>query len=333
MKEKANSPAPAAALDVRIERSLARRGLDRRQVYWRWRRPGRDRRTWILEASDPQLESILPATGSYGFRRLQSPRKRGFVVTTSTADLRREPSHETERVSEFILGDRLECLLKSGRWWLVRGRDGYLGWIRSWSVAEMTRPEADRLESSWTHRIVEPMAVLRTQGRGGLPLTFGTPVEHLRSSGSTHTVRLPSGERGEVPRNSLEAIGSVRPSRRRAIDLGKSLLGIPYLWGGTSSKGFDCSGYVQRVFGYLGIVLPRDADQQYRSCEEIREPRPADLCFFGKRYRATHVGICLGRGRFLHAYGRVQINSVRLGSRDILEPLRPLLLGYRKVLP
>lgn len=80
-------------------------------------------------------------------------------------------------------------------------------------------------------------------------------------------------------------------------------LGTPYVFGGTSTSGFDCSGYVQHVFAMLGIRLPRTADEQYDVGKTVvGKPRPGDLVFFETyTYGASHVGIYLGNGRFVHA--------------------------------
>ena len=99
--------------------------------------------------------------------------------------------------------------------------------------------------------------------------------------------------------------GILARTSRLAQTLARSalrFLGAPYVFGGTSSSGFDCSGYVQHVFGMLGIVLPRTADAQYDAGRPATGgPRTGDLVFFDTYGGVSHVGIYLGHGEFVHA--------------------------------
>jgi cell wall-associated NlpC family hydrolase len=94
----------------------------------------------------------------------------------------------------------------------------------------------------------------------------------------------------------------------------RSLLGVPYLWGGRTPAGFDCSGFVQQVLGERGVLLPRDAWEQRAACRPLprrESPLPGDLLFFGiPRARVSHVGLALGGGYFADCRGRVRIASM-----------------------
>jgi cell wall-associated NlpC family hydrolase len=111
-------------------------------------------------------------------------------------------------------------------------------------------------------------------------------------------------------------------SRPKLAATGLRFLGIPYLWGGSTPKGFDCSGLMQRIYRLHGLLLPRDADMQsrfgaLRSTRDLNSLATGDLLFFGKiPQRITHVGMVLPDRLFLHAYGQVRVNS--------LDPAHPL---------
>jgi len=108
-------------------------------------------------------------------------------------------------------------------------------------------------------------------------------------------------EKRRSPRTAPEASRTTRKDqgRKDVLGIAESLSGIPYVWGGTSTRGFDCSGYTQHVFRKAGVSLPRTAAQQQRATTRVRDPRPGDLVFFGSP--AHHVGIYAGDGKMYDA--------------------------------
>jgi cell wall-associated NlpC family hydrolase len=112
----------------------------------------------------------------------------------------------------------------------------------------------------------------------------------------------------------------------------RRFLGVPYLWGGRSPKGFDCSGLVQFAYGLHGLALPRDSDQQARCGVPAEGPEPGDLLFFGHE-RVTHVAFALSEGDYLHARGAVRCNSLRTESPLYDPDLAALWSDTRRVLP
>ena len=149
---------------------------------------------------------------------------------------------------------------------------------------------------------------------------------------------LPSGKRGYIRCADIEFLGKQSGSiRERVVSRAKKFIGIPYVWGGTSSKGFDCSGLVKRVFAMEGIAIPRDSDLQAGVGElippdNLSEAKRGDLLFFGEGGTVSHVAIYLGGYEFIHAYGEVKINSLSSDSTIYDERLAGTLLFARRIL-
>jgi cell wall-associated NlpC family hydrolase len=150
-------------------------------------------------------------------------------------------------------------------------------------------------------------------------------------------VRLADGRVGAVLTEELGPLG--RPPAgdhaqigRRAAALASAVRGVPYLWGGTSSWGFDCSGLVQWAYALAGRALPRDARDQIEVTRPVapdESPRPGDLLFFSRDGQPGHVGLVTHPPSFVHAYS--QVEEARLGPGPLSRPeLRPACLGLRR---
>jgi peptidoglycan DL-endopeptidase CwlO len=112
----------------------------------------------------------------------------------------------------------------------------------------------------------------------------------------------PERHRGGVERFAGGILARTSKMARALTSSALRFLGVPYVFGGTSTSGFDCSGFVQHVFAMLGVGLPRTADAQYDVGKPaVGGPRPGDLVFFDTYGGVSHVGIYLGKGQFVHA--------------------------------
>jgi cell wall-associated NlpC family hydrolase len=145
-------------------------------------------------------------------------------------------------------------------------------------------------------------------------------------------VRLEDGRDGFVPTREVAAgrAPGGDPTGARLVKTARALVGAPYLWGGRSAWGFDCSGLVQSVFAWHGLVLPRDSQKQWERGGGRGRPksRPGDLLFFGPdERRITHVALATGSDGFLHAYGEVRPGSLRHGSQVYVDELVTSFLG------
>jgi hypothetical protein len=245
------------------------------------------------------------------------------VVGLAALDVRRKPDHASEMGSQLLMGESVR-VIRSGakdRWLLVENlADRYRGWVRSWGLVLTSARRMAVWSGRARGRPIPPWIEVRDLPGGGsviTPLFWGGRVIPGRLRGRFRRVELPDGVRGWVRARDL-ALGDrrARPLAARVRDL----LGVPYLWGGRTPAGLDCSGLSQMLLAEQGLQLPRDAGDQERACRPLgagESPRAGDLAFFGARGGpAAHVGVVLGSGLYIHARGRVRMNHLK--SSNIL---------------
>lgn len=253
------------------------------------------------------------------------------VVSLPVLDVRPEPAHAAELVSQLLIGETVKLLGRSrDRGWLrVRNEsDGYVGWVRSWGVVPATEARVGRWRRLARGRIGAPLALVRA-GRGTgpsvSPVFFGGRLIASRPVRGWSAVELPDGRRGFLSASAL-AVGRPPDLESRIA----SLLGVPYLWGGRSPAGYDCSAFVQQVLLEQGVTLPRDAKDQHRRSRPVANgARAGDLAFFRRPGEpASHVGIALGGGYFAHCRGRVAVASMENGNPLFDSDLKPQFMGW-----
>jgi|WetSurMetagenome_2_1015567.scaffolds.fasta_scaffold79671_2 gamma-D-glutamyl-L-lysine dipeptidyl-peptidase len=295
-----------------------------------------------LERDDEGRAALVSDAGlSVRFRLLGSGTDRPLWVTSSVADVRREGAHSAELLTQLIMGDAASPLKEEGDWRFVRLPDDYHGWIRSWYVGETEEREIAAYDRAARAVVAANVGyVLSAADEKSLPVSeavAGTRIVAGPPAGGYRAVTLPGGKRGFMREEFLVERGDRgRPDRGRLVARGMRFIGIPYLWGGTTPKGFDCSGLVQRLFSMEGISLPRDADMQSLvgelvPKEEAARLAPGDLLFFGEGERVTHVAISIGDGRYIHSSGEVRISSLLPEDERYDEKFMKILLFARSV--
>ena len=256
------------------------------------------------------------------------------VVQLAALDLRRRPDHAAELTSQLLMGEvvRVRSRTANGQWCQVENEaDGYVGWTHAYGLRFAGRTRVRRWLALARGRITVPFTEVRSGPRGGhvlTPLFWNGRVIPGRASGSRRRVELPDGRRGWLAVEAMQTGGPPVPLLARIRDL----LGTPYLWGGRTPHGFDCSGLVQQLMAEQGIALPRDAHDQYlvtRAPLEPGELRLGDLIFFSRgRGRAQHVAMALGGGFYVHARGSVRVNAMDSTNPFYDKPLSRQLLGF-----
>ncbi len=251
------------------------------------------------------------------------------VVHLSVCNIRSEPKHSGELATQEVMGTVLRVLSKKGEWYLVQTPNRYLGWLDHGGLITMTDNEINHWNSQTKRVSYQPTGWVYQLPDVSSPtvsdLVAGSVVIEKGVKGKFAAVELPDGRSGYIAtQNSLVL------NRGNEVDLvesAKRFLGVPYLWGGTSAKGFDCSGFTKTIYSLHGYLIPRDASQQVRVGKQIKTDKswsnliPGDLLFFGS-YRAdgseriTHVAIYMGGGKIIHAAGRVKIESLNPSDPD-----------------
>jgi cell wall-associated NlpC family hydrolase len=272
------------------------------------------------------------------------------VVSASVINMRVKRGHAQEMGTQALLGTPLKVLKKQGGWFLIQTPDEYLGWTED-LVAMMTAEEY----AAWQAKRKVIVTADHTSSHAG-PGARDLPVSDLvagcilalkGATASHFAVEYPDGRTAYVRRTDVELLDGwlarAKDTPETIVATAQRFIGVPYLWGGTSAKGLDCSGYAKTVYFLNGVLLPRDAGQQVHVGDSIDTSaemnlQPGDLLFFGsaatadRPERVTHVGISLGGKRFIHESVHVHVSSLDPADADYAEPLHRRFLRAKRII-
>ncbi len=272
------------------------------------------------------------------------------VVVVPVANMYAGPSDKTAVVSQAIYGSNVKLLVAQGEWSRIQTADLYKGWVPSRHIRIVltgdgygTSGPTVQVESLFANIYSEPDV---TRHKPVLMIPFETRLEVLQEDTPAGDAKKPQAKNVEgwlqirLPGKtnawiqSSDVVSDPKPRTvPESIELAKRFLGLPYLWGGSSSFGFDCSGFTQMLLRSRGLNMPRDADQQAAwsgvSSVERKNLQAGDLVFFGASARKiTHTGMYLGDGQFIHdsTNGHPVVQIGRLDD----EPWTHLLVACRR---
>lgn len=299
----------------------------------------------LNEANISVVDSIqvLPAPELEG--------KTQAVVNISVANLRSNPKHSAELATQATLGTPVKVLKREGGWYYIQTPDKYLSWVDDGGITLMDNKRFEQWKAG------DKIIYTQTYGHAyntadekeiTSDLVAGDILEFVKLSDDHFLVAYPDGRIAFVRYNEAESyfgwIQDMNPTQNDLVTTSKELIGVPYLWGGTSTKGMDCSGFTKTVYFLNGMVIPRDASQQVHtgkpidSVQNFENLQKGDLLFFGRKAtdstaeKVVHVGMWIDNNEFIHASNMVRISSMNPNAENYDEFNRNRYLRTKRIL-
>lgn len=273
------------------------------------------------------------------------------IIRLSTAQMRRGPNIDKELISQTTMGSEVRVLKNkeddiSSWWFLCQTEDDYLGWIMKSSLIMGN----EEFIQKWRQKeklivVVNYTQIYEKKSEKSRPVSDvvrGNLIAAIGKSWKWYEVETPDGRKGYIRKNKVARVEDhfkKKAGAAQIINTAYQYMGAPYLWGGGSIKGADCSGFTQSVFKFNGNLLPRDANMQVKEGEAVPltnnlfHLKPADLLFWGpNENKITHVGIYIGDKRFIHSDGIVRINSFDPAHKEYHEYRTRTLRAARRII-
>lgn len=240
-----------------------------------------------------------------------------MLINEPVATMREEPNHKSRVVSQAILGEQVEILEEQPNWAKIKTPDNYDGWVSDDSIVRETN--SSQVFATVSRLAAHVFDVKDTEFGPIKTLPFEAKVQVVDDTDPRWSrVALPDGKLCYIQKGDIAPLKKLQ-SKEELVEFSSRFLGLPYTWGGRSSFGYDCSGFVQMLYNQIGIRLERDSKLQ------INDPRfatidfdkiePGDLVFFGKGKRVpNHVGMAIGNGQFIHSTVRENQPWIRISN-------------------
>ena len=226
------------------------------------------------------------------------------ISTLSIIPLRSEPNDRSEMTSQLLFGEHYKIIEIQKKWSKIQiAHDKYIGWISNNQVSEIQEDEFERLEKEIPTLTTDILDII--EGNFHQPIVIGSVLPFFKSDHA-----LIDNIMYKFTGNKTQGFSQ----KKQLINNAMIFLNAPYLWGGRTPFGIDCSGFTQQIYRLHGINLARDAYQQYESgkiISDIKEIEAGDLAFFeNKSGKIVHVGIIMDNNQIIHASGKVRIDKL-----------------------
>ena len=238
-----------------------------------------------------------------------------IIVNTSVASIYKKSTFSSELITQALVWEKLIVIDKKNNWYKVRQNDNYEGWIHSFYTVDSKFYDQNRLlqdEKNWCLVKDKFLSVL-LENKSKIFLSFGSSIPCFNDGVRCYTI-LPDGRKCAIDKNSIISFNHTLTLKDIINFSVNNLKEIPYLWGGKSSFGFDCSGLLQSILTMAKIKdFPRDTSQQILSnalSEKNNKPKLGDVIFFKSKDIVDHVGLYVNEEEFIHCSGFVKINSI-----------------------
>ncbi|QXP67075.1 SH3 domain-containing C40 family peptidase [Polaribacter sp. AHE13PA] len=276
------------------------------------------------------------------------------VARNSVINIRSNAKHSAELGTQGLLGMSVKVLDKKGDFYRIQTPDKYISWVDRGGIQLMNKSEFNTWNNAkkviFTETYGYTYADKSENSKIVSDITLGALLQYVSEDNDFYEVKYPDNRIAFLKKNEAVIynswLESVVASKENIETAAKTMTGFPYLWGGTSSKGIDCSGFTKMVYLMNGFIIPRDASQQINAGKTVDKDlkfeglEKGDLMFFGKKatadtkQRVTHVGIWLGNDKmeFIHSAGNVHLSSMNADEANYDEFNKNRYLGSQRYL-
>ncbi|WP_165501224.1 SH3 domain-containing C40 family peptidase [Pedobacter psychrodurus] len=300
-----------------------------------------------------KINTILPSNNLAGMEY--------GLANLSVCNNRAAPQNAAEMMTQMILGTPVQVLKKQGGFYLVRTPDGYLSWTDGTAVSVMEKIAFEEWKKSkriiFTSDFGHAFSKADVNSSRVSDLVHGNILVLTGEEKAYYQVLFPDKRIGYIKKSDARLfstwVKSPNPKAEAILATAKTLIGVPYLWGGTSTKGVDCSGFTKTSYFLNGVIIPRDASQQALVGEDVpvlegdstsltkclENLKAGDLLFFAAAKlrgitggRITHTAIYMGDGEFIQSAGMVRINSLKPDAPNFDERESKTLVSAKRFL-